>query len=94
MCISNKIGASVTIPDTSINPHQYLFSEDQSRYLIEISDKEKNEVCDLLKKNSIYYEIIGKTKKDSLSINKEFNESLVDLYKINSSWFKNYFKEV
>ena len=73
--------------------HEYLFGEDQSRYLIEINEKNRLEVCKILEKNSIYYEIIGKTQKDSLDLEKNFNISLSDLGKFNSFWFRNYFNE-
>ena len=79
MCISGKIGAKIKIPKNSISPHEYLFGEDQSRYLIEISEKNKKEVSKILEKNSIYYEIIGKTQKDSLNLDKEFDIKLSDL---------------
>ena len=72
---------------------EYLFGEDQSRYLIEVNEKNKNEVDKILEKNSIFFEILGKTQKDSLVLDKEFNIKLSDLRKLNTSWFKDYFKE-
>ena len=93
MCISGKIGAKINIPQNSISPHEYLFGEDQSRYLIEINEKNKDEVSKILEKNSIYYEIIGETQKESLYLNKEFNIKLTDLKELNSFWFRNYFEE-
>ena len=93
MCIAGKIGAKIKIPKKNINPHEYLFGEDQSRYIIEVSEKNKKKVCDILEKNSVYYEIIGKTQKDSLDLEKEFNIKLSELSKINSVWFRNYFDE-
>ena len=93
MCISGNIGAKIKIPNDKITSHEYLFGEDQSRYLIEVSEKNKNEVCKTLEKNSIFYEMLGKTQKDSLDLDKEFNIKLSDLNKLNSFWFKNYFKE-
>ena len=92
MCISGGIGAKIKIPRNNINPHEYLFGEDQSRYLVEINDKDKDEVCKILRENSIYYEIIGKTQKDSLELHKEFNINLSELNRLNSYWFKSYFK--
>ena len=47
----------------------------------------------ILKKNSVYYEIIGKTQKDNLEIDKELKISLIELNNLSSFWFKNYFKE-
>ena len=93
MCISGKIGAKIKVPQNNISPHEYLFGEDQSRYLIEINEKNKDEVSKILEKNNIYYEIIGKTQKVSLYLNKEFNIKLTDLSELNSFWFRNYFNE-
>jgi len=93
MCISSGIGAKIKIPKRNIAPHEYLFGEDQSRYLIEVSDKNKEEVCKILEKNSVYYEIIGKTQKDRLDLEREFSLKLSELSKVNSFWFRNYFKE-
>ena len=93
MCISGNIGAKIKIANDKLTPQEYLFSEDQSRYLIEVNEKNKNEVCKTLEKNSIFYEMLGKTQKDSLVLNKDFDIKLDELKKLNSSWFKNYFKE-
>ena len=93
MCISGKIGAKINIPQNNINPHEYLFGEDQSRFLMETTEKNKKEVCKTLEKNSVYYEIIGITQKDSLDLDKEFNINLSELTELNSFWFKDYFKE-
>ena len=93
MCISGKIGANIKVPRNNISLHEYLFGEDQSRYLIEINEENNVEVSKILEKNNIYYEIIGKTQKDSLYLNKEFNIKLTDLGELNSFWFRNYFNE-
>ena len=93
MCISGNIGAKIKVPKDYINSHSYLFGEDQSRYIIEVSEKNINQVYKILSENSIFYEILGKTKKNSLELDKEFNISIDDLNKLNSSWFKNYFNE-
>ena len=93
MCISGKIGAKIKIPKNSVGSHEYLFGEDQSRYLIEVNKKNKDEVSKILEKNGIFYEIIGETQKDRLDIDKEFNIKLNDLNKLNSFWFRNYFRE-
>jgi len=93
MCISGQIGVKIKLPRTDISPHEYLFGEDQSRYLIEINEKNKNKVSKILDKNGIYYELIGKTQKDSLDLDKEFSIKISDLNELNTSWFKNYFME-
>jgi len=92
MCISGKIGSKIKIPQNSIGKLEYLFGEDQSRYIIEVSDKNIKEVEKNLKKNSIYYDLIGKTQKDILVIDdKELKISVEELDHLNKSWFKNYF---
>ena len=93
MCISGKIGAKIKIPGNGMGQHKYLFSEDQSRYLVEIKERNKKEVTKILEKNSIYYEEIGKTQKDYLDLEEEFKAKVTDLIELNGFWFKDYFKE-
>ncbi len=93
MCIPGKIGAKIKIPENGIGSHEYLFGEDQSRYLIEVNKNNKDEVCKILEKNGIFYEVVGKTQKDYLELDKEFNIKLTDLSEFNSFWFRTYFKE-
>ena len=92
MCISGKIGAEIKVPQNKLNLHEYLFGEDQSRYLLEVGNKNKNEVSKILKENGIHYEMIGKTQKDSLDIDKKFKIEISELNRLNSYWFRNYFK--
>ena len=90
MGTEGKIGVNIEIPNNNISNNQYLFGEDQSRYIIEISETNKNEVYSILKENSVYFEIIGKTIKENMVIKNEFNISIDELKKINSEWFINY----
>jgi phosphoribosylformylglycinamidine synthase subunit PurL len=92
MCTYNKIGAKVSNPIATIGSHEYWFAEDQSRYLIEIDEKNKDEVYKIFDDNSVYYEMLGKTQKNILELNKEFSISISELMNINSLWFENYFK--
>jgi len=93
MCIAGDIGIKLKIPKNTLSKHEYLFGEDQSRYLIEVNNKNKNEVVTILEKNNIFYDIIGKTQKDSLDLDEEFNIKISELNRLNSSWFRNYFNE-
>jgi len=93
MCLFGKIGVNIKIPSENMGKHKYLFGEDQSRYLLEINEKNKTEVKEILEKNSIFYEIIGITQKENLSLDKDFNIKLLDLNKCSTFWFKNYFEE-
>ena len=64
-----------------------------SRNEREITEKNKDKVSNILQKNGIYFEIIGKTQKEVLEISKDFSVKISDLNKFNSFWFKNYFGE-
>ena len=92
MCIAGKIGAKIKVPQNNLDIHKYLFGEDQSRYIIEVSKKNKNEVSKILEENNIYYDIIGKTQNDRISLENEFDVKLSELEKLNTFWFRNYFK--
>ena len=92
MCIAGKIGAKIKVPQNNLGIHEYLFGEDQSRYIIEVSKKNKNEVSKILEENNIYYDIIGKTQNDRISLENEFDVKLSELDKLNTFWFRNYFK--
>ena len=90
MCVDGEIGINIEIPNNNIVTHQYLFGEDQSRYIIEISEKNKREVYNILKENSVYYETIGKTIKENIIVKNEFNININELKKINTEWFASY----
>ena len=91
MCMSGNIGAKINVPKGTITSHEYLFGEDQSRYLVETADNNKDEVIQILEKNNIYYEMLGKTGGDSIDLKSEFSMKLMDLNKLNTFWFKNFF---
>ena len=93
MCTAGNIGARIKIHKNYINPHAYLFGEDQSRYLIEVNEKNIDDVKKISEKFNIFYEILGKTCKESLILDKEFDIKLNDLKELNTYWYKNYFKK-
>ena len=93
MCISGNIGAIITPPRNDIDLHEYLFGEDQSRYIIEVKEKNIKELIKILKENGIYFEKIGMTQNKNLEVDKEFKVNLNELNLLSNYWFKNYFKE-
>jgi len=93
MCFMKGIGAKIQLIKNSNKKHEYLFGEDQSRYIIEVNRNNEDKVNKILKKNDIFNEIIGVTQKDSLELDEEFSIKISDLYKFNSIWFNNYFKD-
>ena len=93
MCIKGNKGIKIGKFKSLINKFEYLFAEDQGRYIVEIKESNKDEVSNILKKNSVFFEIIGKTQKDSLDINKDLSVKINELINWNSFWFKSYFNE-
>ena len=90
MCLSGNIGVKIKIQTNQLGLHNYLFAEDQSRYLIEIREKDRKITCNLLKENDIYYDIIGITQKEKLELDKKFSISINELKEINNNWFYQY----
>ena len=91
MCLSGDIGAKITIPRRDINIYEYLFGEDQSRYLVEIDKINSDKISNLLERGGVYYEIIAKTQKEKLELDNNFSIDLKELRKLYTSWFTNYF---
>ena len=58
-----------------------------------MNENKNIKIKDIIEKNSVYYEIIGKTQKDYLDLDKKFKIELTELNELNSLWFKSYFKE-
>ena len=90
MCIKGNVGAKIKMPKKLINYYEYLFGEDQSRYIVELDKKNINMVKSILDKNEVYGEIIAETQENILEIDKEFSINILDLIKINTQWFEKY----
>ena len=90
MCIAGNLGANINLPKSLININEYFFGEDQSRYLIEIEVANFEKVAKILTKNSVFFEQIGITQKEKLTLGKEFEISVNEMKKYNNRWFKRY----
>ena len=93
MCNNGEIGAKIKVPQNNIDKYQYLFGEDQSRYIIEVNKKHQADVTKILENNNVYYDIIGITQKNNLCVENEFKVEISELANLNKLWFKNYFKD-
>ena len=60
MCIKGNKGLELKIPKFLINEIEYFFSEDQGRYIIEVSLEDLKDVIKILDKNSVHYDQIVK----------------------------------
>ncbi len=90
MSLSSGIGINIEKPKKLNNIFEYFFGEDQGRYVLEIDQLKINEVKNLLNKNNIYFEIVGKTQKSVFELQNEIKISVNDLYKLNKEWYYKY----
>ena len=87
MAMSGEIGASI-----NINDHTHFFSEDQSRYLIEVSPNNEDKINQIALDSNIAIELIGETTKDDLIIEDIGQISVQNLKLKSESWFPNFTK--
>ena len=90
MCIKGNKGIKLNKPKFLISEVEYLFSEDQGRYIIEVNPKNFGLVSKILNKNSVYYDEIGKIIDKDMVINKKTKVSIDELKSYNTNWLKNY----
>jgi len=90
MCIKGKKGATLKKPNYLINEFEYLFGEDQGRYIIEINKDDLKNVTKILKDNSVHYDELGMVNEGGLIINDKTKVSIDDLIKSHTTWLTNY----
>ena len=90
MAIGSKIGAKIERPKKLSNIFEYFFGEDQGRYILEIEKTNLDKVQAILKKNSIFNELIGTTQNKIFELAGEFKIDINELYKLNNKWYYNY----
>ena len=90
MCIKGKKGATLKKPNYLINEFEYLFGEDQGRYIIEINKDDLKNVTKILKDNSVHFDDLGMVNEGDLIINDKTKVSIDDLIKSHTTWLTNY----
>ena len=90
MCIKGKKGATLKKPNYLINEFEYLFGEDQGRYIIEIEKNNFKNVTEFLEKNSVHYDELGTVNKNELVINDKSKVTIDELIKSHTNWLTNY----
>jgi phosphoribosylformylglycinamidine synthase II len=90
MCIKSKKGATLKKPNYLINQFEYLFGEDQGRYIIEISKIDLENATKILQENSVHFDELGSVNNDSLIIDDKTKVSIDDLIKSHTNWLTNY----
>jgi phosphoribosylformylglycinamidine synthase subunit PurL len=90
MCIKGNKGINLKKPKFLINEIEYYFSEDQGRYVIEVSKESLKKVIDILNKNAVHYDELGTINKDELFINEKTKVTIDELRTSNTTWLTNY----
>jgi phosphoribosylformylglycinamidine synthase subunit PurL len=90
MCIKGKKGVTLKKPKYLINEFEYLFGEDQGRYVIEIEKNNLKDVTEILEKNSVHYDELGTVNSEELIINSKTKVSIDDLIKSHTTWLTNF----
>ena len=90
MCIKGNKGIEFSKPKFLLSDIEYLFSEDQGRYIIEIKPKDLDNVAKILEKNSVHYDELGKIIDNHIIINKKTKVTIDELKSYNTSWLNKY----
>jgi len=90
MCIKGKKGIQINPVKELTNKFEYFFSEDQARYIVEISLNNLKKVNEILKKNSIHFDTFGTVHEDSLSFGDDIFLPIEELTKTHTYWLKEY----
>jgi phosphoribosylformylglycinamidine synthase len=90
MCIKGNKGIKLKRSKNLINEIEFLFAEDQGRYIIEIDTKDFKEVTKILNKNSVHHEEIGVIIDKDMIINEKTKVTIDELKSYNTNWLTNY----
>ena len=90
MCIKGKKGATLKKGNYLINQFEYLFSEDQGRYIIEITKDDLENVTKILRDNSVHFDELATVNENELIIDNKTKVSIDDLIESHTTWLTNY----
>ncbi len=90
MCIKGKKGVKLNKLKSLINKFEFFFSEDQGRYIIEVSKKNLKKVENILKENSVHFDNLGEVQKDNYINIDDDKISVDELSKHNKNWLMEY----
>ncbi len=90
MCIKGNKGIEFNNSKFSISEIEYLFSEDQGRYIIETTPSDLKKVIEILDKNSVHYDELGKIIDNHMIINKKTKVTIDELKSYYTNWLIKY----
>ena len=89
MSIGSDVGFEIETNKKGFDRVKFLFGEDQSRYMVEVNNQNKDSFENYLQKSNIIFTKIGKTS-EKVSIDNDLKFDLEELSKLNKSWFYKY----
>ena len=90
MCIKSNKGVKLNNFKSLINKFEYFFSEDQGRYIIEITKENFVNVEKILKNNSVHFDELGVVTVKNVEFINDMKLSVEDLIKANKTWLRKY----
>jgi len=90
MCIKGNKGIQLKKSKNLISEIEYLFAEDQGRYIIEINPNNLKEVTKILDKNSVHHEELGVIVEKDMIINQKTKVTIDELKSYNTNWLTNF----
>ena len=90
MSIKGKKGIKLKKPNYLINQFEYLFGEDQGRYIIEIEKNDIKKIKEILDKSSVHYDELGIVTEKDLIIDEKTKVSVDELITFNTNWLTDY----
>ena len=90
MCIKGNKGIQLKKSKNLISEIEYLFAEDQGRYIIEINPNNLKEVTTILDKNSVHHEELGVIVEKDMIINQKTKVTIDELKSYNTIWLTNF----
>ena len=90
MCIIGKKGVTLKKPNYLISQFEYLFGEDQGRYIVEIDKDDLKNVTKILLESSVHFDELGTITENELIIDDKSKVSIDDLIKSHTTWLTNY----
>ncbi len=92
MCIKGNKGVEFNKSKFYISDIEYLFSEDQGRYIIEIDTVDLKKVTNILEKNSVHYDKLGKIIDNYMIVNHKTKVTIDELKSYNTTWLNSYMR--
>ena len=90
MCIKGKKGIKINKPNYLINQFEYLFGEDQGRYIVEVEKENYNKAKEILNKSSVHYDELGVIIEKDMIIDKKTKVTIDELTTWNTNWLTDY----